>query len=282
MRTIYYLRGLPGSGKTTWAMETLKTYPGGIKRVNKDDLRGMLDGGKWSKANEKFVLELRDALVLNTLEAGHDVIVDDTGFAPQHLARMKELAKAVGNTKVEEVDFTHVPLADCIERDLARPKSVGERVIRRMHQQYLAKALPLETQKLPVAVICDIDGTLAVHVDRGPFEMEKLGTDKLNRVAARVLHSMYGSVTIFLVSGREDIHRAATQDWLFQEGVCYDSLLMRPTGDTRRDDIVKEELYMEYIYGKYDVRLVLDDRDRIVDMWRGLGLQCWQVNYGSF
>ena len=44
-------KGLPASGKSTWAKQYLDDNPG-TKRVNKDDLRAMLDNGKWSKRNE--------------------------------------------------------------------------------------------------------------------------------------------------------------------------------------------------------------------------------------
>jgi hypothetical protein len=57
---------------------------------------------------------------------------------------------------------------------------------------------------------------------------------------------------------------------------------MRRSGDNRCDSIVKEEIYREHIEGKYNVLAVFDDRDRVVDMWRRLGLLCLQVYYGDF
>jgi hypothetical protein len=57
---------------------------------------------------------------------------------------------------------------------------------------------------------------------------------------------------------------------------------MRRSGDNRCDSIVKEEIYNDYIKDKYNVLAVFDDRDRVCDMWRRIGLLCLQVWYGSF
>jgi hypothetical protein len=54
---------------------------------------------------------------------------------------------------------------------------------------------------------------------------------------------------------------------------------MRKTDDNRCDSIVKEEIYNEYIKDKYNVLAVFDDRDRVVDMWRRIGLPTYQVYY---
>ena len=61
-----------------------------------------------------------------------------------------------------------------------------------------------------------------------------------------------------------------------------DELFMRPTGDTRKDSILKKEIYDNHIKGKYNVKYVLDDRDSVVEMWREQGLTCLQVAPGDF
>ena len=57
---------------------------------------------------------------------------------------------------------------------------------------------------------------------------------------------------------------------------------MRKEGDNRPDEVVKEEIFNENIRGNYSVRFVLDDRSKVVDMWRQLGLKCLQVAEGDF
>lgn len=198
-------KGLPASGKTTWALEMVRDYH--VSRVNKDDLRAMLHGGRFSRSNEKAVLEARDALVEMHLGVGRDVIVDDTNLHPKHEARLRELAGKYGAELVIQ-DFTDVSVKDCIKRDLARASSVGSKVIRRMAAQFLSTAT-YEAEPghhLPV-VIVDIDGTLAKMNGRGPYDHTKYHTDVVNRPVADLVRGIaYGSdypSRIVIMSGRD-------------------------------------------------------------------------------
>ena len=282
MKYVYLMRGLPGSGKTKRAMEMLAAHPNSMKRVSKDDLRSMLDNGRWSPDAEKFILKMRDMLILAVLEDGRHVIVDDTNLAPKHHARIEQLVRGIAQVEVE--DFTGVSVEICIERDLKRSNSVGSKVIWRMYWQFLHKAKepPARYPELINCIICDIDGTLAQANGRGPYEFEKLETDQINEAVAQILAWRQEQGETILVTGREEKYREATERWLKNNSVSYISLYMRPTGDTRRDDIVKKEIFEAHIKGKYNVALVLDDRDRTVAYWRSEGLPCWQVNYGTF
>src|SRR3972149_11804038 len=112
---ILFLKGLPGSGKTTYALELLKQEPKKYLRVNKDEIRQMIFGERWTRVNEPLVLKIRDWIITEGLKSGLDVIVDDTNLNPFHL---KSLQKKFGCiAQIEVVDFTNVPLAVCIERD---------------------------------------------------------------------------------------------------------------------------------------------------------------------
>jgi len=128
-KKIILLKGLPGSGKSTYVEKLMQENPGKYKRVGKDFLRNMLDDGRWSKHNEKFVLNLRDHVILKALEGGNHVIVDDTNLHPRHEARIRQITKGLAEVQIE--DFTDVDVEVCIERDLQRCHSVGEKVIKK-------------------------------------------------------------------------------------------------------------------------------------------------------
>ena len=296
-RTVWITKGLPGSGKSTWAIEQVRKSQGGTKRVNKDDLRAMLDGGKWSKGNEKFVLLMRDQIVLEALRAGKHVIVDDTNLNPVHETDIQALVANYisGEVVVKIKDFTDVSLEKCIERDLTRPNSVGYKVIMDMHKKWLAPkqgspVLVPHNPDLPNCIICDIDGTLADNNWRNPFDASEADKDGLigstNRLLTMVRdlnHLGRGKgASIILFSGRDGSFLEPTIEFLRKHNVPYSSLTLRAEGDTRKDSIVKREMYDKHIEGKYNVLFVLDDRDQVVDMWRSLGLPCHQVNYGDF
>jgi hypothetical protein len=86
------------------------------------------------------------------------------------------------------------------------------------------------------------------------------------------------------VSGRNSGCREQTEAWLVMAGYgkFLDTLFMREEGDNRKDSEIKLELFNNHIRNNYYVELVLDDRDQVVQLWRSLGLHCFQVNYGNF
>lgn len=143
----------------------------------------------------------------------------------------------------------------------------------------------LHDRRLPKAVICDIDGTLAHMNDlRGPFDYMKIGDDECDRIIRDLLISLSADDHhIIIMSGREDSCREATIQWLNKHDVpAHALLLMRKTGDHRKDSIIKLEMFEAEVNGKYDVRFVLDDRKQVVDMWRAEGIKCLQVEEGNF
>ncbi len=281
MKRVILIKGLPSSGKSTWAKTEMGSHLGMYKRVNKDDLRAMLDVSKWSPDNEKFVLQLRDHIIFSALKAGKHVIVDDCNLAPKHEIHIKELVK--GKAEVEIKDFTDVDVEECIRRDLKRANNVGERVIRQMYNQFL-KPKPevrIYDPNLPDAIICDLDGTLALFGDKNPYDRD-FSQDVLNDPVAKLVKYYKDSCQIIIVSGRTKEVEATTRSWLARYGLPYKYLFMRESGDKRKDVIIKKEIYDQHIKGEFNVLFVLDDRQQTVDGWRVLGLTCFQVAEGNF
>jgi len=137
------------------------------------------------------------------------------------------------------------------------------------------------------AWIVDVDGTLAHNVSgRNPFHdhlYDKIVSDALDHPVSLLVNLLYkDGATIIICSGRTDTAKTATEDWLLTHEIPYQYLFMRATGDSRRDSIVKEEIYRNHIEPNFDVEGVLDDRKQVVDMWRSIGLKCLQVEPGDF
>jgi len=139
----------------------------------------------------------------------------------------------------------------------------------------------------PFAYILDLDGTLALRTDRGPYEYERVQSDAPNwrviDVLAVLAHTTEHTHHLFVVSGRPDSCRGATARWL-EDNLPFsiDALFMRAEGDDRPDEIVKAEIYEEKIQPFYRTVAVWDDRDKVVKMWRERGLQVFQVADGNF
>lgn len=277
---IIICKGLPGSGKSTWAKQLADNNQEYV-RVNKDDIRKMIG---YFNNREQLVIDIRDNIILEALERKKHVIVDDTNFHPKHEKRIRELA-AIYNANVE-VKFFDAPLDECIRRDARRPEPVGEKVIKKMYNEYL-KVPFVRREKiagLQLAIICDLDGTLCLHNGRSPYDVDKCDTDEINPAVQTILNDWHSTQEwpIIFVSGREEKYREKTEKWLEYHSIYKYQLFMRPTGDTRRDDIVKEEIFHHDIEPYYNVHYVLDDRNRVVEMWRRLGLTCLQVAEGDF
>ena len=214
------------------------------------------------------------------LELGLDVVVDDTNFAYEDFWR--DRATEVGAEF--EVKVFDTPVHTCVARDALRgDKSVGADVIYRMYRQYMKpKKVPYD-KKLPDAYIFDVDGTLAEMTKRGPFEWDRVGEDNLKEDVANILDSLKEQGNeIIIVSGRDGVSQIDTEAWLDFHSISYDKIFMRKNKDNRKDSEVKNEIYESHIKGKYNILGVFDDRDQVVDLWRSLGLTCFQVDYGAF
>lgn len=290
---IIFLKGLPASGKTTFALQYTKDNPNSV-RVNKDDIRNLLHNGVYSKENELIVNEYQMSLAANALAEWKSVIVDNTHLFGSHEKDYRQLAN---DMDVEfEVKFFDTPLDVCIDRDSKREwkARVGSKIILDMSKKawllnpwLLNFWKKLEFDKViqsfgENAFIFDIDGTLAKMEWRSPYDGSRVGEDTLHVDVAGILRELSSNNRIIICSWREDTCRQATIDWLDKYKVKYDELFMRKEGDKRNDAIIKYEMLVNDIIPKYYVRGVFDDRDRVVSMWRQSWLLCCQVNYWAF
>src|SRR4051812_39133992 len=124
------------------------------------------------------------------------------------------------------------------------------------------------------AIIVDIDGTVArrslccpsdvkledkSHGHRNIHAYDRVIEDAPNEAICDIVrtYSNLGDVDILFTSGRPNSCREATLAWLQGQGLWFDSsrqaLIMRKTGDYRKDDIVKKELYDALIKPHYDI-----------------------------
>lgn len=150
--------------------------------------------------------------------------------------------------------------------------------------------------------IVDLDGTLALRRqgegERGPFDWSRVGEDLPNLPVIRLVHGLWMAGDDFIhLSGRLDVCRLQTEMWLrthvwnplfpelqlWAEGDDSPPLFMRDEARPYMpDDQLKREIYDQEIVGKYEITGVIDDRDRVVQMWRSIGLTCIQVADGNF
>lgn len=146
-----------------------------------------------------------------------------------------------------------------------------------------------------IAYIFDIDGTLAdcshrLHFINGEKKYwdsfyVALKDDKsiCDIVGLALIIAVHTGHAIILITGRPERTRQATIKWLDEyTGLWPCKLYMRPDGDHRPDYELKRDIYEREIKDKYDVAGVFEDRQQVVDMWRALGLTCYQVAKGDY
>lgn len=142
------------------------------------------------------------------------------------------------------------------------------------------------------ALIVDLDGTLAdirirlKHIEGAKKDWRSFNktivTDELHEWCREIVVRFSIDHRILIVSGRVDDLRSETEEWLKKYDVPYDLLLMRGKNDHRPDNVLKMEIYERFIKDKFKVVFVLDDRQKVVDMWRSLGLVVLQCAPGDF
>lgn len=295
MTKLILTRGLPGSGKTTWAVEQPE-----MKAPSRDDLRQVFAPGSQGNLSawlEAAVTKAQTGAVTELLKAGYDVIVDDTNLNSKTSGSFADLAWDL-DCDFQIVDFDASPDV-CISRNAKRAAEGGRNVpikaIQAMAKRYpypwpeikarrphISGANPYSPHK-PDCVIFDIDGTLAHGVNRNIFDESRVSTDEADRDIIKILRIITLSYTdIVIVSGRTDGCRKDTLQWLEEHGVVPDVLFMRAKEDHRDDTIVKHEIYEKHISNEWNVIAVFDDRNKVVGMWRKLGLKTLQVQEGNF
>jgi hypothetical protein len=140
-------------------------------------------------------------------------------------------------------------------------------------------------------VIFDIDGTLADisdrvhHIRKKPKNWnafnEGMAKEKAIHSMIRLCNILYASgAHIILCSGRNERNHPETVEWLAKQGVQYHELLLRRDEDYRTDSVVKRESVQNI--DKSKILFVVEDRSRVVEMWRSEGLVCLQCAPGEF
>ena len=154
-------------------------------------------------------------------------------------------------------------------------------------------------------IICDVDGTLMNVEKRVEYaKKHKKDTDRVmdwdiflnpmvmlefdtpNKDVVGVIKSLYHSdwenYNLIITSARNERHRDVTMKQLELARVDYDAMYLRDDGDMRPDDIVKEELLAKIRADGYKPTIAFDDRNQVVNKWRELGINCYQVRSGDF
>lgn len=295
------LIGVPGSGKSTFAKYFIRTEENWM-RLCRDDFRAMhFTFSNLPPHEEGMITEMMDVSIEALLQKRYNVLLDATHCRAEYLNHYLEKFNHLADIsfKVFETDAKTIA-----ERCHKRNKETGKYIPTNVQKRYMKElkelkkgfdfsSRPMQDNRvltieqdtsLTKAIICDLDGTLALIDHRNPFDASFCDEDGLNTPVANILKAFAKEdYQILLVSGREDRFREPTIRFLEKYDIPYHQLWMRQSKDFRKDSIIKHEIFEVEIKDKYFIEFVLDDRDQVVELWRKkLKLPCFQVNYGAF
>lgn len=140
MSKIILCRGIPASGKSTWAKQWVLEDPEHRVRFNNDDIRNML-GKYWVPNREHIVKAIKDEFLRESMINNYDIVIDNMNLNDRELWYYNDIIDEYNRYhkpayEIEFKDFFDTSLQDCIERDSKRPNPIGEEVIRKTYEKY--------------------------------------------------------------------------------------------------------------------------------------------------
>lgn len=306
MNKIIVMIGVSGSGKSMKAVEFQTANPHSVI-IGRDKLREMLFGYNEKNIDRYYLLpdlylkeqqisKYQDLLVKEALKEGKLVILDNTHLKLRYI---NEIKKKYSDCEIEFC-LIEADIKTALENQVWRTRKVNLDVIREQLEslKQLKKVFDFKTvmpimaepiiqdTSLPQAFIFDIDGTLSLHgpAGRSPYDYSKVSEDIVNepiRAVFEALNSVKENYNIIICTGRDGICALETQQWLSDNKIRYDEFHIRPTGDQRKDYIVKEEMWRD-ISKRYNIVAMLDDRLTVINHARSLGFCVLDVAGNTF
>ena len=295
------VRGLPGSGKSTFAKRWVSQDPENRVRVSRDDIRYQLYGKYYGLtiSQESVVTKVEWGTIKAALSARQSVIIDNQNLKSAYVYPYLKIAlehKVPVLHKDFKVDID-VVLKQNSQRDPNR--IVPEDKILAFQRKYFKDGKFPEfpvlmenfdeqyfpDESLPKAILLDVDGTaMIMSPTRGPYDFHLVLDDAPNPAVITTVQALKAQgIKVVVLSGRDDSCMEDTLLSLDVAGIEVDEIHMRITGDRRKDYIVKKEIFNEKIRHNYNILFAMDDRNTVVDAYRkDLRLPVFQVNYGDF
>jgi predicted kinase len=297
-------RGLPGSGKSTWAKQWVTQAPGRV-RVNRDDIREELFGkeyhGNQKKEAEEKVTQVEHTRIIRALKEGKSVVSDNMHVNPRFLKAFYRMADQAG-VKLGHRDFP-ITIEEAIRRNHNRDRQVPDDIIRKIAREHLGPngefhyfdgdytPRPFVAPAVPgqMALGFDLDGSLSdtrnithfvkrpKHRDFDSFHRHSFFTPANPEVLQILKDAQDNGFAILITTARSEKYREVSEQWLNNLGITPDNMFMRPNDDMRPDYEVKNDMYNEKIKPHYDLVRMVDDNIQAIDAWKKNGIAVTEV-----
>ena len=264
-------------------------------------------GKYWVTSREDLVSNIKRNTAIDAMQKGYNIVVDNMNLNPKEVKFWQDVIDLHNNYlnnpnivqpawvqweyEIEFKDF-FIPLDECIRRDATRPNPIGEKVIRDTWRKYKHFIQTTEVEQYvnnlrlwdsgkPMCVVIDMDSTVCFNTSKRPWfgngSTEAMIDDAPNHGVVELIKSQEYPVVV--CTGRNKDQYKVTIEWLANQGITPIDCYMRENGDYRKGVEVKAEL-MNQILDTYNVLVVFEDCEPIVQKYREMGLTVLQPNKG--
>jgi predicted kinase len=289
-------RGLPASGKSTWAKQWVVAAPNRV-RVNRDDIREEFYGKDYKQNGdaENKVSEIENNRLHAALRSKKSVVSDNMHLNPRFLKNFHKMAAQYG-LKLQHRDFP-IDIEEAKRRNANRERVVPPEIIDKIAREqlgpngefhyfdgdYTPREFVAPEKPGQLAAGFDLDGTLSntrgiTHFVKGKyrnfdmFHRSSFFTETNPEVEQALRDLQAQGVAVLGTTARGEAYREVTELWLNNKGIHLDNLFMREEGDFRPDYEVKSDMLRDKIKPHYDLAIQYDDNFQAVKAFRDGGI----------
>lgn len=265
-------------------------------------------GPYWVPSREDLVGQIKREIVHFAMRGNYDIVVDNMNLNPKEIKYWEDIVNSYNNSlknggikpdviqyeyKIEFRDF-FISLGECIRRDAGRPNPIGEKVIRDTWRRYkhfiqtskvekLVNNLVIPDSEKPYCVVVDMDSTLCFNTTKRPWYGDGAAEGMINDIenygVCETVWALAQEYPIVVATGRDTSQEEVTKKWLIEHRIEPIEYYFRTNGDYRKGVEIKKEM-IEKIMEKYNILVIFEDCEPIVQMYRDMGLTVLQPNKG--
>ena len=299
IKKLILTRGIPGSGKSTWAKSWVNEDPTHRIRFNWDDIRNMM-GPYWiiERENTGVLKSLRESFLNKMMNEGWNIVIDNMNLNPKEYEYYNNIINhhnKINNIKYElEFKDFFISVDECIRRDSLRNNPIGEKTIKELYSKYRHFIQTTNVEKYvnnlikpdpnkPYCVVIDMDSTMCFNTNKRPWYGKGAAEEMINDIenfgVCETVWALMQEYPIIVATGRDTSQEEVTRKWLSQHRIDPIKYYFRTKGDYRKGTEVKKE-QIEKIMKDYNILVIFEDSEPIVQMYRDMGLTVLQPNKG--
>lgn len=304
IKKLILTRGIPGSGKSTWAKSWVNEDPEHRIRFNWDDMRNMM-GPYWVPSREPINKHILWAAVNSAAynDRPYDIVIDNMNLNPKDWKQYEDWVLNYNNSLNSEETNTQyvlefkdffIPVEECVKRDSMRINPIGEKTIREIYNKYRHFIQTTNVEKYvnnlvkpdpdkPYCVVIDMDSTMCFNTNKRPWYGEGAAEEMINDIenfgVCETVWALMQEYPIIVATGRDTSQEEVTRKWLSQHRIDPVKYYFRTEGDYRKGTEIKKE-QIEKIMKDYNILVIFEDSEPIVQMYRDMGLTVLQPNKG--